>query len=133
MDAVSTAAARATAGISRFLGMWQTHPYGPAQPSHTDEAGMKHLVLPTRDAPPRALILIADGPTWQDWLEGADQPHWYTRLVERTTGTAPVGQTPQPTTTKLRTPKITWWPGGYATEPYPTPTDPPKPSAKGHT
>jgi hypothetical protein len=107
----------ATAGITRFLGMWHTHPYGPASPSPTDEAGMKHLVLPTENAPPRALILIAGGDTWEDWLHSTGQPHWYTRLVTRPTGQEATTQQPSRRTANLLSLQTTWWPGGYASTP----------------
>ncbi|WP_405014090.1 ThiF family adenylyltransferase [Kitasatospora sp. NBC_01539] len=107
----------ATAGITRFLGMWHTHPYGPAQPSPTDEAGMRHLVLPTDNAPPRALILIAGGDTWDNWIRGTGQPRWYTRLVTRPPGQAATPPQPRRRTVNLHTPQTTWWPGGYASTP----------------
>ncbi len=54
LDGVSghlTARRKATGNISRFLGMWHTHPHTAAQPSATDRAAMTSLTLPLDDAP----------------------------------------------------------------------------------
>ncbi len=80
-----------------FIGMWHTHPAGPAQPSPTDEAGMANLVTPVLGGPPRALMLIAGGPTlWQPWLDGHPDstPDLYARVVRRHEAGTPVP--PQP-------------------------------------
>jgi proteasome lid subunit RPN8/RPN11 len=105
----------ATRATTRFLGMWHTHPHGPARPSPTDLAAMGTLTLPLEDTPPRALVLIAGGPTpvWNAWLEDNEPPRFYARLADRadTVIPAPARITPGQ-------PDITWWPGGYATEPH---------------
>ncbi|MET9617513.1 ThiF family adenylyltransferase [Kitasatospora indigofera] len=125
-----TARRKATSHRSGFLGMWHTHPHGPASPSPTDEAGMASLVLPVHDGPPRALILIAAGPapTWQDWLNGVGTPHWYARLVERQLTPSPQAphESPRSPETLRHLQQLTWWPGGYAAHPLspPTPTHP---------
>ncbi|MCT9113004.1 Mov34/MPN/PAD-1 family protein [Streptomyces mirabilis] len=107
----------ATQATTRFLGMWHTHPHGPARPSPTDLAAMGTLTLPLEDTPPRALVLIAGGPTpiWKAWLKDNEPPHFYARLADRTDTPAP-----DPTTARASTgqPDITWWPGGYATQPH---------------
>lgn len=75
----------ATARVTTFVGMWHSHPYGPALPSTIDESGMRELVWPVASAPPRALILIAGGfdERWRSWLDRGLQPDWYARVVER--------------------------------------------------
>lgn len=115
----------ATGGTTRFLGMWHTHPHGPARPSPTDTAGMADLTVPVDGAPPRALILIAGGPTdrWHNWLEAAQPPHWYAALVDRNSTTP---SRPHPDRPDLRPlGPITWWPGGYATHALTTPPQQP--------
>lgn len=81
-----------------FIGMWHTHPAGEAQPSLTDEAGMANLVTPVLGGAPRALMLIAGGPTsWQPWLDGHPEdtaPDLYARVVRRHDPGTPVP--PQP-------------------------------------
>lgn len=107
----------ATQATTRFLGMWHTHPHGPARPSPTDLAAMGTLTLPLDDTPPRALVLIAGGPThiWKAWLEDDKPPHFYARLADRTDTPAPTPAQPRVTAGQ---PDITWWPGGYATQPH---------------
>jgi hypothetical protein len=94
--------------------MWHTHPHGAARPSPTDLAAMGTLTLPLEDTPPRALVLIAGGPTpiWKAWLEDNQPPHFYARLADRTDTPAPA-----PAGVRPGQPDITWWPGGYATQP----------------
>ncbi|MDX3586626.1 ThiF family adenylyltransferase [Streptomyces europaeiscabiei] len=105
----------ATQATTRFLGMWHTHPHGPARPSPTDLAAMGTITLPLEDTPSRALILIAGGTAtiWNAWLKDGEPPHFYARLADRT-------DTPAPPAGRASTgqPDITWWPGGYATQPY---------------
>ncbi|MFF3359776.1 ThiF family adenylyltransferase [Streptomyces sp. NPDC002917] len=107
----------ATGNISRFLGMWHTHPHAAAQPSATDRAAMISLTLPLNDAPARALILIAGGPesVWDKWLATGDGPDLYAHLATRT---APAAAEPPPSAPPTHLGPVTWWPGGYATRPH---------------
>ncbi|MGA5285458.1 ThiF family adenylyltransferase [Streptomyces griseoincarnatus] len=120
LDGVSnhlTARREATGNISRFLGMWHTHPHTAAQPSATDRAAMTSLTLPLSDAPARALVLIAGGPgpVWHKWLATGDGPDLYAHLATRTAPAATEPPSPQPL---ARLGPVTWWPGGYATRPH---------------
>ncbi|MGW5480932.1 ThiF family adenylyltransferase [Streptomyces sp. NPDC004008] len=119
---------KATGNISRFLGMWHTHPHSRAQPSPTDRAAMTRLTLPLDDAPARALVLIAGGPTpvWQKWLTTGDGPDLYAHLATRTAA-APT-EPPAPAPPAHLSP-MTWWPGGYSTRPH-TPNSPVPPPHK---
>lgn len=67
-----------------FVGMWHTHPYGPARPSPTDEAGMGWIVSPSGTGR-RALMLILGGdePTWERWRGDGEVPNVYVRVVDR--------------------------------------------------
>lgn len=67
-----------------FVGMWHTHPYGPARPSPTDEAGMGWIVSPFGTGR-RALMLILGGKeeTWDRWRDDGQMPNVYVRVVER--------------------------------------------------
>ncbi|ORV93292.1 ThiF family adenylyltransferase [Mycolicibacterium iranicum] len=67
-----------------FVGMWHTHPYGPAGPSAIDERGMGWIVSPSGTGR-RALMLILGGPadTWDRWREQGQLPDVYVRVVER--------------------------------------------------
>lgn len=67
-----------------FVGMWHTHPYGPARPSPTDEKGMGWIVSPSGTGR-RALMLILGGdkPIWDRWRDGGQMPNIYVRVVER--------------------------------------------------
>jgi integrative and conjugative element protein (TIGR02256 family) len=126
LDGVShhLAARRAATGnISRFLGMWHSHPHTVARPSLTDLAAMELLTLPVLDAPTRALILIAGGPTlvWEEWLASGAVPDLYTHLATRT---AVTGHAPAPVPSGPGTGAGPWWPGGYATRPLQGPDAP---------
>ncbi|MFJ1610224.1 ThiF family adenylyltransferase [Streptomyces sp. NPDC088253] len=106
----------ATGNISRFLGMWHTHPHTAAQPSTTDRAAMTSLTLPLDDAPARALILIAGGPppVWHQWLAAGDAPDLYIHLATRTVSAA---SEPPPQQPPSHLGPVRWWPGGYSTRP----------------
>jgi integrative and conjugative element protein (TIGR02256 family) len=116
----------ATARMTTFVGMWHTHPDGPAAPSPTDEAGMRELVLPVANAPPRAMLLIAGGQPerWRAWLEGGAPPDWYARVVERQ---GPGGNAAAPTPIAVQLVGVRWWPGGYATRSSSESTRPERP------
>jgi len=79
-----------TGRVTAFVGMWHTHPHGPARPSETDELGMANLVTPVLGGPPRSLMLIVGGPeeSWSAWREQGEgpigrPPDTYARLVRR--------------------------------------------------
>jgi ThiF family/Prokaryotic E2 family A/Prokaryotic homologs of the JAB domain len=67
-----------------FVGMWHTHPYGPARPSAIDEGGMGWIVSPSGTGR-RALMLILGGPAdrWDRWRGEGQLPDVYVRVVER--------------------------------------------------
>ncbi|MFF4978277.1 ThiF family adenylyltransferase [Streptomyces sp. NPDC001083] len=120
LDGVSghlAARRKATGNISRFLGMWHTHPHTAAQPSATDRAAMTSLTLPLDDAPARALVLIAGGPApvWHQWLTTGDAPDLYTHLATRT---ASAMSEPPPQQPPARLGPVQWWPGGYSLRPH---------------
>ncbi|MDN3357641.1 ThiF family adenylyltransferase [Actinomadura sp. DC4] len=73
-------------GRIRFVGMWHTHPGGGPAPSKMDQNAMEVLLVPTRQAPPRAILLIVGGGTdvWREWLQDVDEPQLYARLISRT-------------------------------------------------
>ncbi len=80
-----------TNGATGFVGMWHTHPYGPALPSRTDELSTANLVTPVTGGASRCLIMIfgGEGDAWTNWLQPADDgagllPDVYARLVRRT-------------------------------------------------
>lgn len=83
LDAIS----RASRGFTRFLGLWHSHPYGPARPSPTDRAGITAITSFTPGAR-RALMVILGGPeVWDDWVhDGTASPHLYVRVLEATSG-----------------------------------------------
>lgn len=65
-------------GLIGYVGLWHTHPEGPAWPSAVDEAAIATLT----SLAPRALMLILGGPapTWQQWRDGNGAPELYGRL-----------------------------------------------------
>ncbi|MFD0140458.1 ThiF family adenylyltransferase [Streptomyces sp. NPDC127159] len=120
LDGVSghlAARRKATGNISRFLGMWHTHPHTAAQPSATDRTAMTSLTLPLDDAPARALVLIAGGPApvWHQWLATGDAPGLYTHLATRTASAKAEPPAQQP---PAHLGPAQWWPGGYAARPH---------------
>jgi integrative and conjugative element protein (TIGR02256 family) len=77
------AASDASRGLTRFLGLWHSHPYGPARPSETDQAGITAITSFTPGAR-RALMVILGGPElWDEWVAGdAPGPHLYARILD---------------------------------------------------
>jgi len=67
---------KTSGGLTRFIGMWHTHPRGPAFPSPTDEAALANLVTPILNGPPQCLMLIVggEGSIWDAWLNGPGGP-----------------------------------------------------------
>ncbi|MEQ3552829.1 ThiF family adenylyltransferase [Pseudonocardia nematodicida] len=65
-------------GLIGYVGLWHTHPEGPALPSAVDEAAIATLT----SLAPRALMLILGGPapTWRQWRDGDGAPELYGRL-----------------------------------------------------
>jgi integrative and conjugative element protein (TIGR02256 family) len=104
---------QASAGTVRFVGLWHSHPDGPAAPSPTDRQGMADLLVPFARAPRRALLAIVGGPPhrWLAWLEASAPPDVFFRLLARTSTTTLGGQ-PRPRDADGQTGP--WWPGGYA-------------------
>lgn len=106
---VIDAVRRTTADRVGFVGMWHTHPFGPASPSETDELGMSEIVAPDGTGR-RALMVILGGPedVWRSWLDSGEAPAVYARVVERNTS-AP--------SAKSRSIHVMdpgrWFPGGY--------------------
>lgn len=99
-----------------FVGMWHTHPHGPARPSDIDDAGMSQIVAP-QGAGRRALMLILGGPSpaWAKWLRDGTPPHLYARVVRRDERhTGPPASSPFYMTIG----RTHWFPGGFT---YPTP------------
>lgn len=100
---------RTTADRVGFVGMWHTHPFGPAFPSATDELGMSEIVAPDGTGR-RALMVILGGPedVWRSWLDSGETPAVYARVVER--------QSSSPSA-KMRSIHVAapgrWFPGGY--------------------
>jgi proteasome lid subunit RPN8/RPN11/molybdopterin/thiamine biosynthesis adenylyltransferase len=103
---------QATAGAVRFVGLWHSHPDGPAAPSPTDRQGMADLLVPMAKAPRRALLAIVGGPpaSWSVWSEAGGPPEVFVRLLTRMS-TNRAGQLPVSVANGQAGP---WWPGGYA-------------------
>lgn len=99
-----------TANRVGFVGMWHTHPHGPASPSPTDESGMGWIVSPDGTGR-RALMLILGGPgdAWTAWRNRGDTPNVYLRVVDRHSQTLPPRS--------IRSPHLVLpsgsYPGGY--------------------
>ena len=74
-----------SAGRLRFVGMWHTHPGGPASPSQQDEHAMHDAVGPAEEVPPRSVLLILGGQDgqWNDWLNCSGPPQIFARLIDR--------------------------------------------------
>jgi integrative and conjugative element protein (TIGR02256 family) len=103
---------RASAGTVRFVGLWHSHPDGPASPSPTDHQGMADLLIPVSRAPRRALLVIVGGlpPRWSAWLETDAPPEVFVRLQAGSSTATPDGRQPPRTSEDHPGP---WWPGGY--------------------
>ncbi|GGK81702.1 hypothetical protein Sme01_62910 [Sphaerisporangium melleum] len=101
---------RRTKGLTTFVGMWHTHPYGQARPSAIDEAGMATITSFVGGSR-RAVMLILGGPefVWNAWRGGASNPHIYVRIVENR---QPANTEPQPGQTDR--PPGRYFTGGYS-------------------
>jgi integrative and conjugative element protein (TIGR02256 family) len=104
---------QSSAGTVRFVGLWHSHPDGPAAPSPTDRQGMADLLVPFRRAPRRALLAIVGGlpSRWSAWLKAGAPPDVFVRLLTPTSTTTPDGGL-LPRNAEKDT--GSWWPGGYA-------------------
>lgn len=75
----------ASNGRIRFVGVWHTHPGISPAPSTRDDEAMETLLVPVRNAPRRAVLLVAGGRprVWDDWLDGAGPPALHASLYQR--------------------------------------------------
>lgn len=66
-----------------FIGIWHTHPYGPARPSSTDKAGMTQI-LRFDSVGRRALMIILGGNkrVWEQWSASDELPDVYAQVVD---------------------------------------------------
>jgi integrative and conjugative element protein (TIGR02256 family) len=103
-----------TGGITGFLGIWHTHPGGPALPSQMDLDGMSALTTFTPTVH-RALMMILGGTpeVWNTWTEADGQPDIYVQVIERDAGTA-FAATPSPAD-QQQVPLGHYFPGGFST------------------
>jgi hypothetical protein len=65
-----------------FVGMWHTHPFGPASPSTRDEVGMAGVVADGTTKWNLMLILGGSKARWQHWLADGELPDIYARIVD---------------------------------------------------
>lgn len=72
-------------GLTSYLGLWHSHPDGPASPSPTDESSMDIVVTPALGAVQRAVFLIVGGlrGRWGSWLDSGDGPALYAHFSRR--------------------------------------------------
>ena len=103
-----------TGRLSTFVGIWHSHPSGEARPSLTDKTAMTALVMPVSGGPSRALVLIlgGTGERWSAWVDNAEPPDVYARLVTRATHSEPVQPPPVPPRHHCEA-----WPGGWRERP----------------
>jgi integrative and conjugative element protein (TIGR02256 family) len=108
--------AERTGGITGFLGIWHTHPDGPASPSPTDHNGMNAVTTST-GAARRALMVILGGTpaTWNAWTEGDGLPEIYVRVMERDLTTAPGNAVRPAGQAQDAPPSGHYFPGGFST------------------
>lgn len=101
-----------------FVGMWHTHPFGPAYPSATDQAGMGSIVA-LDGAGRRALMLILGGSQearWISWRDGGTPPDIYAKVVSR-------GPTAHQRIVQPEPPASQYFPGGFTSRSHtPAPT-----------
>lgn len=120
-DAVDHHRAR-TGRRTGYIGLWHSHPGGPARPSPTDMASLATLTT-GRDAGRWALMLIVagDAPIWQGWRDHTGTPAVYARAVHRDTCTTTNAAEPGDGTGggPPNLPPGQCFPGGY---PRPTPS-----------
>lgn len=105
------ASLRQTGARVGFVGMWHTHPYGPARPSDIDDRGMSQIVTP-RGSGRRALMIILGGPSreWDEWLQNGTPPRVYARVVRREDAT---GRPSTDSPYYLTIGETYWFPGGF--------------------
>lgn len=108
-----------TGGLTSYVGMWHSHPYGHAAPSTLDIQAMDDMVGPFAGAPRRALVLIVagDAETWDSWVSGEAMPDVFATLVNVNVG-APSRRRPSRHSEEpgrwIGVPDgLTTWPGGW--------------------
>ena len=75
---------RRTGNLISFAGIWHTHPYGRADPSPTDEAGMAALTTFTGTGRRALMLILAGTPdVWDAWRDASGLPAVYVRVVRR--------------------------------------------------
>ncbi|BDT94116.1 hypothetical protein IFM12275_40920 [Nocardia sputorum] len=93
-----------------FIGMWHTHPYGPARPSPIDIAGMGWLVSPDGTGKNALMMILGgDATRWKAWCDTAEPPNVYARLVRRPN--SPYQDNQQ--ASRMTPPTARYYPGGY--------------------
>lgn len=111
---------RRTGRRTGYVGLWHTHPHGPARPSDTDTDSLATLT----DGPGAgrwALMLIfgGSGPTWSDWRDSSAPPQVYVATVYRDTrGTGDTARSEAAAAgqaaARRSAPAGRYFPGGYA-------------------
>ncbi|XVV00774.1 ThiF family adenylyltransferase [Actinosynnema sp. CA-248983] len=103
---------RLTGGAIGFLGIWHTHPGGPARPSPMDEAGMS-LLTSFSDVRRALMVIIGGAPaTWQGWIEDGVLPDIHVEMIEPGR-TADLGETRAPVEEQV-VPFGEYLPGGFS-------------------
>jgi integrative and conjugative element protein (TIGR02256 family) len=95
--------------LTTFVGMWHTHPDHQAQPSPTDETGVRQLLIPAMRTAPRAIMVILGGqpPIWSAWLDRGEIPDISAELVRYD----PASPAQAPAVSADR--DYSAWPGGF--------------------
>lgn len=97
-----------------YIGLWHSHPGGPARPSPTDMASLGTLTTGP-GAGRWALMLIVAGaaPVWQAWRDHTGPPAVYARAVHRDTNTTDAAEPDAGTGGPPELPPGHYFPGGY--------------------
>jgi integrative and conjugative element protein (TIGR02256 family) len=105
-----------TGGITGFLGIWHTHPFGRAAPSPTDRAGMAALTSFGGTAK-KALMVIFGGvaEVWTAWTESAQPPDVHVTVVERDPAVTFVDVNGPALRKQEAPPPGQYFPGGFST------------------
>lgn len=109
-----------TGGLTTYVGMWHSHPYGRAAPSTLDIQAMDDMVAPFAGAPRRGLVLIlgGDAATWDRWVSGEGMPDVFATLVKGGVSSARSSRPLAWPKRRISVPDgLTTWPGGWRSRP----------------
>jgi molybdopterin/thiamine biosynthesis adenylyltransferase/proteasome lid subunit RPN8/RPN11 len=102
-----------TGGATGFLGIWHTHPGGPARPSQMDLEGMAALTSFTPYSHRALMVIIGGAPAqWNNWVAAGGRPDVCVKVIERDLCT--VDPNTRSSADQQEVPFSQYFPGGFS-------------------